>query len=141
MRPLPVSISIHSPRMGRDGKQGDGGFRLKADFNPLSPHGERHDLGDVRPVGAVQFQSTLPAWGETVFGGDMPQLIVGRISIHSPRMGRDSAAVACRLLDKISIHSPRMGRDLVDGAVVPIPGISIHSPRMGRDGKTSGHMR
>ena len=56
-------ISIHSPRMGRDNS---------------SP---------VFRSFPTEFQSTLPAWGET--GGDMPQLIVGRISIHSPRMGRD----------------------------------------------------
>ena len=80
-----VGISIHSPRMGRDGAGGvaqnnafisihsprmgrdliciavhDG----QDDFNPLSPHGER-------PVWLVYrllyngFQSTLPAWGET----------------------------------------------------------------------------
>ena len=37
-------ISIHSPRMGRDG-QGGGDDRPGSDFNPLSPHGERHVAG------------------------------------------------------------------------------------------------
>ena len=63
VRPLPVSISIHSPRMGRDlnisssfsppiyfnplsphGERPEGGYSGKSisgDFNPLSPHGER----------------------------------------------------------------------------------------------------
>ena len=56
-----------------------------------------------------------------------------KISIHSPRAGRDCRYPNAPLITQISIHSPRMGRDLVDGAIVPIPRISIHSPRMGRD--------
>ena len=56
-------ISIHSPRMGRDG--GAGNERTdRAHFNPLSPHGERHRYGTSRSDGS-EFQSTLPAWGET----------------------------------------------------------------------------
>ena len=68
--PLHLGISIHSPRMGRDYR--DSAFRWgKRDFNPLSPHGERHsdrDLGNCR----------------------------NDISIHSPRMGRDSTLAPCR---------------------------------------------
>ena len=57
------AISIHSPRMGRDGKP------VRQDrpdhyFNPLSPHGERLATGNLM-ADAGQFQSTLPAWGET----------------------------------------------------------------------------
>ena len=38
--------------------------------------------------------------------------INGRISIHSPRMGRDQMVVELKHgLGIISIHSPRMGRD------------------------------
>ena len=36
---------------------------------------------------AAKFQSTLPAWGETVDSNGQKRKI--RISIHSPRMGRD----------------------------------------------------
>ena len=58
-----VSISIHSPRMGRDAGCRTAVGRIQ-DFNPLSPHGER-------PSGQrADCQSLL-------------------ISIHSPRMGRD----------------------------------------------------
>ena len=36
----------------------------------------------------MQFQSTLPAWGETrLFECTVDELL--QISIHSPRMGRD----------------------------------------------------
>ena len=80
------TISIHSPRMGRDGPH-RARPRPSHDFNPLSPHGERRHQGQR--------------------GGGLKMAI----SIHSPRMGRDrqSGHVADRR--NISIHSPRMGRD------------------------------
>ena len=79
-----------------------------------------------------------------------------KISIHSPRMGRDKMADVVNNLDIISIHSPRMGRDhrILFGQYSlhhfnPLSPhgerhtglfefqaslqISIHSPRMGRD--------
>ena len=78
------------------------------------------------------------------------------ISIHSPRMGRDTssgwsrgpcphfnplsphgerqAPVHCRGRGQgISIHSPRMGRDNWPFVRRILEDISIHSPRMGRD--------
>ncbi len=36
-------------------------------FNPLSPHGERHVDDQVSEI-VIEFQSTLPAWGETRWG-------------------------------------------------------------------------
>ena len=56
-----------------------------------------------------KFQSTLPAWGETM----VPQVwyVVQGISIHSPRMGRDAVRFPLFVKQHISIHSPRMGRD------------------------------
>ena len=105
-------------------------------FNPLSPHGERPTrCGKAPPPSG--FQSTLPAWGETGPGGG---LHAGRpISIHSPRMGRDSITQNYMLEDgAISIHSPRMGRDGGGSASGKFwSNISIHSPRMGRDAFTS----
>ena len=62
--PLITQISIHSPRIGRDQlvrHEGKGDRH----FNPLSPHGER----PVALAGQhlhILFQSTLPAWGETL---------------------------------------------------------------------------
>ena len=53
------------------------------------------------------------------------------ISIYSPR---PQIAGTGHSHSKISIHSPRAGRDLADSAVQGHAcGISIHSPRMGRD--------
>ena len=82
---LTALISIHSPRMGRD----------------------RYVEGTI--YYKDQFQSTLPAWGETV--GVTGAAISRIISIHSPRMGRDPLFRSLRRLLDISIHSPRMGRD------------------------------
>ena len=80
-------ISIHSPRMGRDVQ-----FPLYelflCHFNPLSPHGERRAARRWMCL-HPEFQSTLPAWGET-FAND-PNYKPFTISIHSPRMGRDHA--------------------------------------------------
>ena len=57
-----------------------------------------------------------------------------KISIHSPRAGRDCRYPNAPLITQISIHSPHTGRDLADSAVQGHAcGISIHSPRMGRD--------
>ncbi len=126
------TISIHSPRMGRDCIAAPCGRQEGEYFNPLSPHGERqipfhHLKGDVG------------------------------ISIHSPRMGRDNFLNEKVNPKCISIHSPRMGRDKprkpcwagiwVFQSTLPAWGettgngrrtailhrISIHSPRMGRD--------
>ena len=79
------------------------------------------------------FQSTLPAWGETDCVIKAVHDI--RISIHSPRMGRDKTEPATFAVCGISIHSPRMGRDPVTAEAAVTPAISIHSPRMGRDWK------
>ena len=80
-------ISIHSPRMGRDGldilRQHHGG----RNFNPLSPHGERPTPSRASTCCTKAFQSTLPAWGETT--GCPCRRPPKEISIHSPRMGRD----------------------------------------------------
>ena len=125
----PNSISIHSPRMGRDMPL-IAYIDMYANFNPLSPHGER-------------------------LTGYNTSTIICPISIHSPRMGRDSVKFSGAQNLTISIHSPRMGRDtLVRGqeaevrfqSTLPAWGetetagyfiyclnISIHSPRMGRD--------
>ena len=78
-------ISIHSPRMGRDRSRCTWRWPPR-NFNPLSPHGERRMLSSIVSLPG-QFQSTLPAWGETARARAPP--CPDAISIHSPRMGRD----------------------------------------------------
>ena len=75
-------LSPHGERLGR--------LQLSyavPDFNPLSPHGERLSLR-LPKAASTSFQSTLPAWGETQCPHDRPH--PQKISIHSPRMGRDA---------------------------------------------------
>ena len=125
-----VKISIHSPRMGRDGRQGPRTGRSR-NFNPLSPHGERLAALNKGEHGLL-FQSTLPAWGETASTGKKAE--DRKISIHSPRMGRDAVVrgqhSTCTLFQSTLPawgETPRPCQRCVLGA------ISIHSPRMGRD--------
>ena len=56
-----------------------------------------------------------------------------KISIHSPRAGRDCRYPNAPLITQISIHSPRMGRDAEQCHRQTDDHISTHSPRMGRD--------
>jgi len=100
-------VSIHSPRMGRDGIRGHAAGAA-ACFNPLSPHGERLS-SSIRHSEVLKFQSTLPAWGETV--PFFQNLGWTEVSIHSPRMGRDNTRKCICKYISVSIHSPRMGRD------------------------------
>ena len=103
------SISIHSPRAGRDQpirfKSGTpiknfnplspcgerpfatgGQHNDKNHFNPLSPCGERRGIG-VFCESIHLFQSTLPVRGET--DRHFTDIMTWAISIHSPRAGRD----------------------------------------------------
>ena len=61
---LNIRISIHAPRTGSDGINGEK-FSELHNFNPRSPHGERH-LHKMLPMGCRLFQSTLPARGATM---------------------------------------------------------------------------
>ncbi len=150
---MPKYISIHSPRMGRDPPCWRKRPLWKISIH--SPRMGRDQLHLQLRQSIAKFQSTLPAWGETTF----PQMIltliqhfnplsphgerqgvysgcklVYYISIHSPRMGRDSNLCNLTKNVHISIHSPRMGRDVGGLGSGDTPcRISIHSPRMGRD--------
>ncbi len=80
-----LRISIHAPRTGSDdptkkGKKGNN------NFNPRSPHGERHI-------------------------GLQPRQRIAVISIHAPRTGSDPMDGIQLSLFGISIHAPRTGSD------------------------------
>ena len=82
-----LEISIHSPRMGRDADRGDHAQRGRAFQSTLPAWGEtKYCAGEL--IYASEFQSTLPAWGETRKISEEQKAKL-RISIHSPRMGRD----------------------------------------------------
>ena len=155
--PCGRSISIHSPRMGRDWSTSTC-RGCSSNFNPLSPHGERRPAREPLPspghfnplsphgerrtlLTAMMednlFQSTLPAWGETLRQLRAHVPLGAKISIHSPRMGRDDRRAQDAPPRPISIHSPRMGRDWDGETFAAVRTISIHSPRMGRDSRGS----
>ena len=81
-------ISIHSPRMGRD----------------APPHLHRPPKNP--------FQSTLPAWGETWTISFLALSAVFQSTL--PAWGETKLCNRYNVCRKISIHSPRMGRDGVD---------------------------
>ena len=81
------AISIHPPRVGRDGRT------------------------CCRSLRRGEFQSTLPVWGGTSVSS--AQRWTPSISIHPPRVGRDLGKPVLPALHPISIHPPRVGRDSV----------------------------
>ena len=85
-------ISIHSPRMGRDGLYCQLCEALTGKISIHSPRMGRDDALKAAWKQLDLFQSTLPAWGETP--KQLRRNVRRWISIHSPRMGRDLAV--CR---------------------------------------------
>ena len=80
------AISIHAPRTGSDGSPGKR-MLLFGNFNPRSPHGERHQ-------------------------GRGTKMTFSQISIHAPRTGSDHDRLhGGRSREPISIHAPRTGSD------------------------------
>ena len=130
-----LRISIHSPRMGRDGQKYRGLDR-EGNFNPLSPHGERLPP-PYSPGTGWGFQSTLPAWGET--GSSALSSSPALFQSTLPAWGETTPPSGAQKDPKISIHSPRMGRDQNRNAGKERKTISIHSPRMGRDMEAHQH--
>ena len=122
-------------------------------FNPRAPCGARQ-LPIRAASSQFRFQSTRPVWGATVFcfyrkclikhfnprapcgarPSPPPSTAARRsISIHAPRVGRDSSRAPCPAPNLISIHAPRVGRDGATYLNEPPSIISIHAPRVGRD--------
>ena len=147
----PPSISIHAPRTGSDDERG--GIAGEVDFNPRSPHGERHTFRCwLLRLGI--FQSTLPARGAT--RAAQHQQKCNLISIHAPRTGSDcsgkSAHLPCCDFNPRSPHGERRNRRHhsrppqnfnprsphgerlgVTTTQEMLESISIHAPRTGSD--------
>ena len=102
-------------------------------FNPLSPHGERRGA-ELEVTHAFVFQSTLPAWGETI----SLQFLTAKDKFQStlPAWGETALAPARPDLDAISIHSPRMGRDAEHGHTY---GGAVHFNPLSPHGERLGH--
>ena len=148
------AISIHSPRMGRD-LAVSGARWFAEDFNPLSPHGERH-VALMRANPDYLFQSTLPAWGETGLTLEEVQGLwdFNPLSPHGERLDRvfeegedaefqstlpawgetHGCSRSMRAISSFQSTLPAWGETTIIPSIIIIEfAISIHSPRMGRD--------
>ena len=138
----------------------DWASRSAADFNPLSPHGERRRCSRFRGRRA-NFNPLSPHGERRATTSNIDTLL--DISIHSPRMGRDRLQVGIITVledfNPLSPHGerppsasvpppdtsfqstlPAWGETRTTPTATPERSISIHSPRMGRDqsGSPSG---
>ena len=106
--PHDLQISIHAPRTGSDERVAL--VMLPAwDFNPRSPHGERHRI-QLLTVCKCRFQSTLPARGAT----EIAYIDLSKgddFNPRSPHGERHRAVRAGLYVQCISIHAPRTGSD------------------------------
>ena len=153
MQSVAPAISIHAPRVGRDGllcsiahialpfqstrPVWGATFRLRAPlqspryFNPRAPCGARPRFCS-RGRMVSSFQSTRPVWGATQ---DVGQDSLRRyISIHAPRVGRDELASRERkALTRFQSTRPVWGATDCRSRGRLSSRISIHAPRVGRD--------
>ena len=128
--------------------------RTRGDFNPRSPHGERHTTdGDAQAP--PRFQPTLPARGATTsrkaenghekdFNPRSPHgerrasgghgVVHSHFNPRSPHGERQAYYDALDAQEEISTHAPRTGSDVDRATDVILPAISTHAPRTGSDG-------
>ena len=114
---LQVSISIHSPRMGRDLEADQDRRAAGGDFNPLSPHGERQCRGVEDGSAGSLFQSTLPAWGETSMRSPTSTSFSGFQSTL-PAWGETKAVIYARYSSEFQSTLPAWGETCISITVI-----------------------
>ena len=151
--PTQLDISIHSPRMGRDA--GRKALRAGRAISIHSPRMGRDARTRLRLRGRAGFQSTLPAWGETLLMQIIYQCGAFQSTLpawgETPKQASKAAMMAFQSTLPAWGETPTPGPEVVTGStrfqstlpawgetmhsVKPFPSIyiSIHSPRMGRD--------
>ncbi len=126
---LVIPISIHAPRTGSDVA-----FlsveNLLLNFNPRSPHGERHG-GGVLLVSLEIFQSTLPARGATGTQKTRTsrEIFQSTLPARGATKGGEGRGKACKFQSTL----PARGATVADALEAMSEGISIHAPRTGSD--------
>ena len=122
-------ISIHAPRMGSDKVR----FFACGEYG-ISIHAPRMGSDNNDPAAYfdfVQFQSTLPAWGATVFS--VPNILVALFQSTLPAWGATLPRITISfVLLNFNPRSPH-GERLCPCSAIGVWGISIHAPRMGSD--------
>ena len=125
-----------------------------ANFNPRSPHGERH-MASISTPDDITFQPTLPARGATTIFTRQIRIIC-HFNPRSPHGERRRTWEEWTRLQAISTHAPRTGSDSSSASLLPartsfqptLPArgataaeiiecfklpISTHAPRTGSD--------
>ena len=147
-----LTISTHAPRTGSDpscrprrswrsdfnprsphGERHSGSWSAAGagDFNPRSPHGERLGDGGVFDVRRL-FQPTLPARGATHVNAFIAR--AGLISTHAPRTGSDLFNIFNYV--RFLLFQPTLPARGATSFVEPLEvlfAISTHAPRTGSD--------
>ena len=145
-------VSIHAPRVGRDGCLARHLPALNG-FNPRAPCGARPVMYDSQSSNQIVSIHAPRVGRDKGFFISEPRR---GVSIHAPRVGRDTPALLARFKVLVSIHAPRVGRDCrtytasslircfnprapcgarqVFQYFLQVPDVSIHAPRVGRDG-------
>ena len=130
---LIAAISIHAPRTGSDGLR-KSQRRDIINFNPRSPHGERHSRTGTSTT-TTNISIHAPRTGSDWCLRRVRDTV--GISIHAPRTGSDRIGRFAKSWRRISIHAPRTGSDWYFAAICGTMRISIHAPRTGSDWATS----
>ena len=149
----PIAVSIHAPRVGRDGSPATSprirlGFQFTRPawgatsrtrrrmtrsrrFNSRAPRGARQ-TPIVLPARSCGFNSRAPR-GARPFHVSFLSVSQG-FNSRAPRGARPSSASAPPEVRSVSIHAPRVGRDGTHvGIMQKVAHVSIHAPRVGRD--------
>jgi len=126
-----LQVSIHAPRVGRDGFNAARTLAL----NLVSIHAPRvgRDRQMLAAIMYVMFQFTRPAWGATP--SMFPSIANATFQFTRPAWGATDRSQRAILDGDVSIHAPRVGRDKIGFGLEWIDiYVSIHAPRVGRDG-------
>ena len=126
------AISIHAPRTGSDETVPKSSRATPGDFNPRSPHGERHG-SQIKPGNPRRISIHAPRTGSDRLNLARYQHI-GNFNPRSPHGERHSRPMPRALMSSyFNPRSPHGERQRVDVANVPNQEISIHAPRTGSD--------
>ncbi len=129
------SVSIHAPRMERDLRR----LRIllrRAGFNPRAPYGARPSSASDTSA-PCRFQSTRPVWSATPFAFEHRHEVIP-VSIHAPRMERDSSHRSRQHSHPcFNPRAPYGARPVNGSGAWTLTSVSIHAPRMERDDQAS----
>ena len=100
-------VSIHAPRVGRD----------------------ESSLYTV--TGILVFQFTRPAWGAT--HSPLSSLTLPSFQFTRPAWGATASNIIYSRTAVVSIHAPRVVRDSDAAERFSVHAVSVHAPRVGRD--------